>query len=642
MRFDFLIVVLTLLILFSGCSQLEPPSSMGNKCLFEEGSRFQALCITNLAIDGKDPTICNKLLGSIYYTDCLYMASEVKAAETMDVKACDSLPTTPRVICYSDIAIKSNDDSKCDGLDANERDVCLFGRGLMGYVDSCLKIQDASTFDDCLLQGNKIIQDFGTCTKIKSATVRETCFEEIPYSKQTVELCGSISDKTKKDKCFYNIAERSFYEKKEFSEDVCKAISDDKQGYYGGPRGACLSFLFALKQDLNGCDSISSENNRNSCYSMLAKQKNDVNVCSKISDEGIRDGFCVRSIAVSQKDPQMCRDIVNEYERNNCLEAVAIPLSNAELCQEITVPPGNRSNCYFTIAKLLNRSDLCETGSATGGNFDRDDCYYTIAQMSSSIPDCLKISVKDVKDKCLTFLAVFLKDSEICSKIEEGGEHSRDYCIAQAAISEGSVSKCGSLYLGAKNICYEGIALWKKDKNICQNVDTPYYLQAKEDCINNAEIAADFSSVMKTGDFKRICYRLELNSQKRGCIRSLAKMSLNSAMCQSNSEEGILISDKEKVSKCIAEIDKVKEMLKTKPCAPYESAASNCASASFEFSPNIKWCTAYPEKTKDLCYWYYAGTFGDSSIAACHLIKNEKLKENCFIRITSQIGFGQE
>jgi len=70
------------------------------------------------------------------------------------------------------------------------------------------------------------------------------------------------------------------------------------------------------KGDWRVCERLSGVH-RNNCISSFAKSKNDFELCKEISGDTIRD-YCYFDIAISLKNPQICDNIKDEYDKDMC------------------------------------------------------------------------------------------------------------------------------------------------------------------------------------------------------------------------------------------------------------------------------------------------------------------------------------
>jgi len=138
----------------------------------------------------------------------------------------------------------------------------------------------------------------------------------------------------------------------------------------------------------------------------------------------------------------------------------------------------------WNFSKSTTESNKCEKIESMSS---KANCYRQLAEQEGNKEICENIEgYIDIKDACLSQVAVKNQDAELCE--QAGGQ--KDFCLGRVALLTQNELLCDKLSteLG-RYACYVRIATKKKDKTICEKIDNPesdyYYL--KENCYNNIE-----------------------------------------------------------------------------------------------------------------------------------------------------------
>lgn len=171
--------------------------------------------------------------------------------------------------------------------------------------------------------------------------IGDTSFKD---KKLLAPSCELIFDKEKKDGCYYNKA------REDKNVNFCETISSILL------KVDCFEQVDPSKITSQLCDLVPKEgigvNYYNSCYSQLAVQANNVNFCKKIvnpyTGEYVSEGgkSCLINLAIKKLDPNVCKEIKSEYDKNSCLINIANRTKNEETCQLIE-DSSYREDCVY-------------------------------------------------------------------------------------------------------------------------------------------------------------------------------------------------------------------------------------------------------------------------------------------------------
>jgi hypothetical protein len=126
------------------------------------------------------------------------------------------------------------------------------------------------------------------------------------------------SNKILIDRCYYKYA----IGLKDFA--VCDKISQVE--YAIGDRASrelCQSYIAALNNNLDKCNSIGSEFPRTNCLTWIAQIRSDSKVCEKITETAVvsRDK-CFSIIANQKHDKNICNKISSDSSKSFCLKTI--------------------------------------------------------------------------------------------------------------------------------------------------------------------------------------------------------------------------------------------------------------------------------------------------------------------------------
>jgi hypothetical protein len=156
-----------------------------------------------------------------------------------------------RLSCYVNLALQSNDGTKCD-LAGSDRNWCYDGFAEKTQnMDACENIDDLNVKDGCYysimikkyVSSNKPFSSY-YCDKLTRQSYRDTCFYSTGTVHLNLSLCNKIVNQERKDDCYAYIGQK--------------------------------------KQDSNICDQIITLSSRDSCYSLIAMPTNNCDLCERV------------------------------------------------------------------------------------------------------------------------------------------------------------------------------------------------------------------------------------------------------------------------------------------------------------------------------------------------------------------------
>ena len=167
----------------------------------------------------------------------------------------------------------------------------------------------------------------------------------------------------------------------DLNESLCKSL----EGYN---KLSCIISLAIKNKDPNVCKLQENSTLASSCFNSLTSHLDDINInedfCNKISEESLR----FTCLAKVKKDIKLCDNIKQEpFEKGNCL---AIASKNITYCQNTT----SYDYCLFLVAMEAKDSDLCNKITL---ELTKGEC---LLRLKKDISYCDSF-VADWKDYCI-------------------------------------------------------------------------------------------------------------------------------------------------------------------------------------------------------------------------------------------------
>ena len=241
--------------------------------------------------------------------------------------------------CIMIIAVKLNDESLCDKMPSPK--VCreeLF----LQYTDLCeeMPVDIIAKEGYCRWPFEHAEENELCMEALAKIRAKENCIKKIALDTENIELCKKILDAdcqnelaiklNKPGECVWNSC---FEELAIRNNDVelCKKITNI---------GKCVGEIAINTNNVNLCGEISEKLEREKCYILFGKkigENEDVKLCEKLPT--IAYQTCKKEVAIRTGNVGLCG------EDKNCIKAVAVSTNNPDICK--ILPSGYwRDECY--------------------------------------------------------------------------------------------------------------------------------------------------------------------------------------------------------------------------------------------------------------------------------------------------------
>lgn len=232
-------------------------------------------CLNKLLISTQDPRICIKLGDPSDHIECFN--NTITKSHTIDT--CNDMDPTlstsslDKRYCIIALAVANADIIICDNISSSD-----------SFYDSCINSVAASSNDISICDNRGSVskrdwcihffavdnQDIGICKKIQTINYMADCYLEVSQVKQDVGIC----DQFKIDFEEYLFANMGI----EDDIDQCYAYHAWLSPSYD------IQNLSVPNENINICDKILQDEDRDNCYSSIALTNQDKTVCEKIKD----------------------------------------------------------------------------------------------------------------------------------------------------------------------------------------------------------------------------------------------------------------------------------------------------------------------------------------------------------------------
>jgi len=242
--------------------------------------------------------------------------------------------------------------------------------------------------------------NFSTKTIVLILIIISVLLVVLRYNVQTsdkIEICDNMNSNELKLMCYAMFSKQYKYcsllgtsssfcidfvsSALDLNEDLCKSF----EGYN---RLSCVISLAIKNKDPNLCKLQENSTLTSSCYNSLTSHLDDLNInedfCNKISEESLK----FTCLAKVKNDIKLCDNIKLEpREKGNCL---AITSKNITYCQSTT----NYDYCLFLVAMETKDPDLCNKITL---ELTKGEC---LLRLKKDISYCDSF-VADWKDYCI-------------------------------------------------------------------------------------------------------------------------------------------------------------------------------------------------------------------------------------------------
>ncbi|MFH1589832.1 MAG: hypothetical protein ABIB43_04665 [archaeon] len=214
---------------------------------------------------------CSPQILSLHYLgDCEEKTNKAQKSQcyatlgsvTSDLSLCEKADVYG-TICFSEIAIKQNNESICNFIDRlEEKDYCLSEiGGAKGDLAICEEVQNEDLKDRCFGTSANVNKDATICDMIKGN--KDYCYEAV--GKQTFDLstCDKIEFALGKERCY--IASAVGTGDTSICENKKGIPSDFKMSY-------CYKNVAVALDDNSICDLNQDKSKKNSCYDSVKRE----------------------------------------------------------------------------------------------------------------------------------------------------------------------------------------------------------------------------------------------------------------------------------------------------------------------------------------------------------------------------------
>lgn len=166
-------------------------------------------CYTDVAVDKKDISICEKIQNQDNKEGCYSGVAEAK----QDILICNKIQDQDRKDeCYVYVAKAKQDISICDEMEQNPykayKELCYSGVALAKRDPTiCVQIQYQNVRDNCYFDIATIKENISICDKIQRNLNKELCYLQVATGKQDLSICDKIHDQDIKNLCFADLIE---------------------------------------------------------------------------------------------------------------------------------------------------------------------------------------------------------------------------------------------------------------------------------------------------------------------------------------------------------------------------------------------------------------------------------------------------
>lgn len=185
----------------------------------------------------------------------------------------------------------------------------------------------------------------------------------------------------------------------------------------------CLLELALNQTNVDYCSLIKNSNWETWCFTDLAEQTNNKDICMNL--EGSFQEHCIKNVAISLNDVNVCESIVGTAAGDECYRMIAVNSIDGDICFNV-VDVDQKNRCYSDVAVINYEQELCSKIS-----FDveqKDTCFFKIAMRNNATEACSKIFVKERREACYVNRAVADVDWDICGYIDD--DNVRSSCEA--------------------------------------------------------------------------------------------------------------------------------------------------------------------------------------------------------------------
>ncbi|VVB58906.1 Uncharacterised protein [Candidatus Anstonella stagnisolia] len=145
------------------------------------------------------------------------------------------------------------------------------------------------------------------------------------------------------------------------------------------------------------------------------------------------DSNCIYTQAVLQQDPYVCYNLP-ESQREVCFKAAANPLEKKKLQGRQAIAPFAQPQPTAQQAQAAspslpeNQTDMQKALANCPASSDSDSCFFSLAKENSAVLICDRVKSKQVRDTCISNVAISSKKPAECSLLAT--EDEKTLCLS--------------------------------------------------------------------------------------------------------------------------------------------------------------------------------------------------------------------
>jgi len=142
------------------------------------------------------------------------------------------------------------------------------------------------------------------------------------------------------------------------------------------------------------------------------------------------DSNCTYTQAVIQQDPYVCYNLP-ESQREICFKAATNPLEKKKLQNRQTAAPFAPAKQTAPAVSQENKTEIQAAFAQCDSSQDADSCFFSLAKENSAVLVCDKVKNKQVRDTCISNVAISSKKPAECSLL--ASEEEKTLCLAYSS-----------------------------------------------------------------------------------------------------------------------------------------------------------------------------------------------------------------
>jgi predicted small lipoprotein YifL len=355
-------------------------------------------------------------------SDCLAMSTTQKrncitalAIEKKDASICDNLDLL-KDECIRDVAIESDNVSLCNRITSEtvkkqcKDTIAAQGTGRL----NCFAYNETQNKDECFLKEAIATKNHLLCKEISGSKksgnyVRDECYTSILRTNKTLSICPLFINKELSQKCYYAV---SIHLK---NPTGCNEIKETQK------KNECKKIIAVANANSSTCEEITNKKLMNECLLETAVSSENMSTCEKIKDLTMK-AECIKEVADKIQDLETCKKINITAEREKCFLKTAIAKNDSKICEKISASILLKDECHHYFAGKNSDISLCEKINSETKYYA---CVLNAAILNESPETCFEVKRKNLpnytkyptKDLCLKDSSIALSLPSLCEEI---------------------------------------------------------------------------------------------------------------------------------------------------------------------------------------------------------------------------------